>query len=118
MVLLFFLSVFGQTSAPYNPTLLSLTWRLQYGLGLLPIAYMLYHRIFKLQESAMWKAWAFPRDLHTMLLLFALLNLAHPKNRKAAQCEHAVLHHNKTSNAALSNKKPCAFLQNICSKHS
>ena len=56
MVLLFFLGVFGQRSAPYNPTLLSLTWRLQYGLGLLPIMYMLYHRIFRLQESAMWKA--------------------------------------------------------------
>ncbi|KAK9839247.1 hypothetical protein WJX81_004005 [Elliptochloris bilobata] len=54
-VLLFFLAVFRQTSAPYNPTLLSLTWRLQYGLGLLPIMYMLYHRIFRLQESAMWK---------------------------------------------------------------
>ena len=56
VVLLFFLGVFGQRSAPYNPTLLSLTWRLQYGLGLLPIMYMLYHRIFRLQESAMWKA--------------------------------------------------------------
>ena len=54
--LLFFLGVFGQRSAPYNPTLLSLTWRLQYGLGLLPIMYMLYHRIFRLQESAHWKA--------------------------------------------------------------
>ena len=56
VVLLFFLGVFGQRSAPYNPTLLSLTWRLQYGLGLLPIMYMLYHRIFRLQESNMWKA--------------------------------------------------------------
>ena len=55
-MLLFFLGVFGQRSAPYDPTLLSLTWRLQYGLGLLPILYMLYHRIFRLQESAMWKA--------------------------------------------------------------
>ena len=55
-MLLFFLGVFGQRSAPYNPTLLSLTWRLQYGLGLLPIMYMLYHRVFRLQESAMWKA--------------------------------------------------------------
>lgn len=54
--LLFFLGVFGQRSAPYNTTLLSLTWRLQYGLGLLPIMYMLYHRIFRLQESAHWKA--------------------------------------------------------------
>lgn len=56
VVLLFFLGAFGQRSAPYNPTLLSLTWRLQYGLGLLPIMYMLYHRIFRLQESTMWKA--------------------------------------------------------------
>ena len=56
VILLFFLGVFGQRAAPYNPALLSLTWRLQYGLGLLPIMYMLYHRIFRLQESAMWKA--------------------------------------------------------------
>ena len=78
MVLLFFLGVFGQRSAPYNPTLLSLTWRLQYGLGLLPIMYMLYHRIFRLQESAMWKArahaslcqrlaWCLFRSVHSSL---------------------------------------------------
>ena len=79
--LLFFLGVFGQRSAPYNPTLLSLTWRLQYGLGLLPILYMLYHRIFRLQESAHWKvraravlplnlilAWCLACEFHTTRL--------------------------------------------------
>ncbi len=54
-VLLFFLAVLGQTAAPYDPRMLSLTWRLQYGLGLLPIAFMLYYRVFRLKESAMWK---------------------------------------------------------------
>jgi len=54
-VLLFFLAVLGQTAAPYDPRMLSLTWRLQYGLGLLPIAFMLYYRVFRLEESAMWK---------------------------------------------------------------
>ena len=28
---------------------------MQYALGLLPICYMLYHRIFRLEESAVWK---------------------------------------------------------------
>ena len=54
-VLLFFMAVLGQYGPTYNPTRLSIVWRLQYGLGLIPICYMVYHRIFKLQESEVWK---------------------------------------------------------------
>ena len=54
-VLLFFLAVLGATKPPYNPVSLSITWRLMYGLGLIPIAYMLFHRIFYLRESAVWQ---------------------------------------------------------------
>eukprot|EP00891_Asterochloris_glomerata_P008306 jgi/Astpho2/8306/e_gw1.00122.31.1_t len=55
-VLLFFMAVLGQYGPTYNPTRLSIVWRLQYGLGLIPICYMVYHRIFKLKESEVWKA--------------------------------------------------------------
>lgn len=54
-VLLFFLAVLGATSPPYDPVKLSITWRLMYGLGLIPIAYMLFHRIFYLRESSVWQ---------------------------------------------------------------
>ena len=54
-VLLFFMAVLGQYGPTYNPTRLSIVWRLQYGLGLLPICYMVYHRTFKLKESEVWK---------------------------------------------------------------
>lgn len=30
-------------------------WRTAYGVGILPILYMLYYRIFRLRESAVWK---------------------------------------------------------------
>lgn len=54
-VLLFFLAVLGQRGPSYSPTALSVTWRMQYALGLLPIIYMLFHRIFYLKESAVWQ---------------------------------------------------------------
>ena len=54
-VLLFFLAVLGQRGPVYSPTALSVTWRMQYALGLLPIIYMLFHRIFYLKESAVWQ---------------------------------------------------------------
>lgn len=54
-VLLFFLAVLGATSPPYDPVKLSITWRLMYGLGLIPITYMLFHRIFYLRESSVWQ---------------------------------------------------------------
>jgi hypothetical protein len=56
-VLLFFLGVQGQTGPDYSFTALSVTWRMQYALGLLPIIFMLAYRIFYLKESAVWKVW-------------------------------------------------------------
>jgi hypothetical protein len=54
-VLLFFLAVQGQTGPDYSFTALSVTWRMQYALGLLPIMYMLTYRIFYLRESSVWQ---------------------------------------------------------------
>lgn len=54
-ILLFFLAVLGQTSAPYDSAKLSITWRIQYGFGTLIIFGMLYHRWFHLKESAVWE---------------------------------------------------------------
>lgn len=54
-VLLFFLAVQGQTGPDYSFTALSVTWRMQYALGLLPIMYMLTYRIFYLKESSVWQ---------------------------------------------------------------
>ena len=54
-ILLFFLAVLGQTQAPYDSARLSITWRIQYGAGLLIVLFMLAHRIFYLKESAMWE---------------------------------------------------------------
>ena len=54
-VLLFFLAVQGQTGPDYSFRALSVTWRMQYALGLLPIMYMLAYRIFYLKESAIWQ---------------------------------------------------------------
>ncbi|KAK9807684.1 hypothetical protein WJX72_006095 [[Myrmecia] bisecta] len=55
-VLLIFLAALGQSHPPYDNTALEITWRMSYGLGLIPISYMLYHRIFVLKESAVWQA--------------------------------------------------------------
>lgn len=54
-VLLFFLGVQGQTGPLYSFTALSVTWRMQYALGLLPIIFMLVYRIFYLKESTVWQ---------------------------------------------------------------
>ena len=54
-MLLFFLAVQGQTGPDYSFRALSVTWRMQYALGLLPIMYMLAYRIFYLKESAIWQ---------------------------------------------------------------
>ena len=53
--LLFFLGVQGQQGPSYDARALSITWRMQYALGLLPICFMLYHRIFRLKESSVWQ---------------------------------------------------------------
>ena len=57
-VLLFFLAVQGQTGPDYSFQALSVTWRMQYALGLLPIMYMLAYRIFYLKESTVWQVFS------------------------------------------------------------
>ena len=54
-VLLFFLGVQGQTGPQYSFQALSITWRMQYALGLLPIIFMLLYRILYLKESTVWQ---------------------------------------------------------------
>eukprot|EP00884_Botryococcus_braunii_P005563 jgi/Botrbrau1/15007/Bobra.0018s0106.1 len=54
-ILLLLLAALGQGSPPYSAGALGLVWRLQYGLGLLPIAFMIVQRSFYLQESHVWK---------------------------------------------------------------
>jgi hypothetical protein len=54
-VLLFFLGVQGQTGPQYSFRALSITWRMQYALGLLPIIFMLVYRVFYLKESSVWQ---------------------------------------------------------------
>lgn len=39
----------------YTPWRLSGVWRTAYAIGIIPIMYMLYYRIFRLRESAVWK---------------------------------------------------------------
>ena len=43
-------------------------WRTAYGLGLIPIMYMLYYRIFRLRESAVWKKRGADQPRHLGLL--------------------------------------------------
>ncbi|KAK9919115.1 hypothetical protein WJX75_009501 [Coccomyxa subellipsoidea] len=54
-VLLFFLGVQGQTGPQYSFRALSITWRMQYALGLLPIIFMLVYRVSYLKESSVWQ---------------------------------------------------------------
>ena len=70
IVILSLLSMFGQTGSPtayggttakaggkyYDPLALSAVWRLSYFIGLLPIIFMLFWRIFMLRESAVFVA--------------------------------------------------------------
>lgn len=45
----------NQSQAPFSADKLGLTWRLQYGLGIAPVVLMLFHRLVKLKESAVWQ---------------------------------------------------------------
>ena len=45
----------NQGGPPFSPARLGLTWRIQYGLGIVPILFMLYHRLVRLKESAVWQ---------------------------------------------------------------
>lgn len=55
MVIAILMAIFGQTQYPYNNTSLEIVWRLSYALGLIPLCFILYWRIFRLKESAVWK---------------------------------------------------------------
>lgn len=54
MVLIILMAAFDQYGPDYSDHRLNLVWRLSYGIGLIPIFFMLLWRIFKLQESKVW----------------------------------------------------------------
>ncbi len=54
-IILICLAAWNLYSKPYNPNHLQAVWRLSTGLGLLPVIFMLFWRIFKLKESSIWK---------------------------------------------------------------
>lgn len=55
LIILSIMAGFNQYGAPYDDYALEVTWRLSYALGLLPLGFILYWRIFQLSESAVWK---------------------------------------------------------------
>ncbi|KDD76549.1 hypothetical protein H632_c186p1 [Helicosporidium sp. ATCC 50920] len=55
LVILAIMAGFGQYGAPYDDYALEVTWRLSYALGLIPLCFILYWRVFQLKESAVWK---------------------------------------------------------------
>ena len=46
----------GQFSYPYNNKSLEIVWRTSYAIGLIPLAFILYWRVFVLKESVVWKS--------------------------------------------------------------
>ncbi|KAK9814173.1 hypothetical protein WJX72_001627 [[Myrmecia] bisecta] len=54
LVILICLLAWGQEGPTYNAGRLDAVWRLSTGLGLIPILFMLYWRIFRLRESSVW----------------------------------------------------------------
>ncbi|DBA96631.1 TPA: hypothetical protein ACH3X1_015490 [Trebouxia sp. C0004] len=59
-VLCILLTIYSSTEAnkrthKYTGWRLGGVWRTAYGIGMIPILYMLYYRIFRLRESAVWK---------------------------------------------------------------
>ena len=55
LVIAILMACFGQFNYPYNNTSLEVVWRLSYALGLIPLGFILYWRIFVLKESSVWK---------------------------------------------------------------
>ena len=56
LIILILMACFGQKSYPYNEKSLEIVWRLSYGLGLLPLAFLLYWRIVAVKESTVWQS--------------------------------------------------------------
>ncbi|CAL8462225.1 g1756 [Coccomyxa elongata] len=54
-VLCILLAIFGQTGSKYNHHALDAVWRISFGIGLIPVTFMLIYRLFFLQESKVWK---------------------------------------------------------------
>lgn len=54
-IILICLAAWGQYNPPYSASDLQGVWRTSTGLGLVPIIFMLWWRIFKLKESGIWK---------------------------------------------------------------
>ncbi|KAK2078160.1 hypothetical protein QBZ16_004028 [Prototheca wickerhamii] len=54
-IILAILAGFGQHEPPYSDYALEVTWRLSYALGLLPLLFIWYWRVFQLRESAVWR---------------------------------------------------------------
>lgn len=46
---------FQQYGPPYDNYALEVTWRLSYAIGLIPLIGILFYRIFRLRESAVWQ---------------------------------------------------------------
>lgn len=54
-VIIAIMAGFHQWSKPYDNHALEVTWRLSYGIGLIPLFGILLYRIFRLRESAVWQ---------------------------------------------------------------
>ncbi|KAL6777660.1 PTA1A [Auxenochlorella protothecoides x Auxenochlorella symbiontica] len=55
MIILACMAGFGQYAPPYSPYALEVTWRLSYALGLPPLLFIFYYRVFRLRESTVWR---------------------------------------------------------------
>ena len=54
LVITILMACFSQFHSPYNAKSLEVVWRLSYAIGLIPLGFILYWRIFVLKESAVW----------------------------------------------------------------
>ena len=55
VVLIACIAGLNQGQPPFSADRLGLTWRLQYGLGIVPILFMMFHRVVRLKESKVWQ---------------------------------------------------------------
>lgn len=58
-IILICLAAWNQYNPPYDASSLQGVWRTSTGLGLVPIIFMLFWRVFKLKESSIWKVTSF-----------------------------------------------------------
>jgi len=55
IVIIIIMAAANQYGHPYNDTSLEVVWRLSYGLGIIPLLFIFFWRIWVLRESAVWK---------------------------------------------------------------